>query len=316
MTRLTELLQNALDIRMLDDSRFSEIRRQVFDDGKVSMEEADLIFKIDSEIMDLPQDWDEFFIGALTDFLIRQTLPIGYVDPIHASWLMERLEYDQNLSDETELELLLNILRLARDVPESLETYALSKVRDKIIARVTQDGLTITSGDVETIKRVLYASGGTEGFAISESEARFLFDLDEIAQNSDNDPEWQKLFVGAVANHLMTIGAPKTLDREQARRGDEFLMSNETISWNLRRSFKSWLEQFQSNTSGKIRSQFLDEDKLAKAQTITFEEAGWLIDHINRDGTLSSNEQALLAFIENECPEIHDSLKSLLRYAA
>ena len=183
MTDLNVLLQNVLDIRMLEESRFSEIRRAVFDDGKVSTEEADLIFKIDTEIAHLPEGWNEFFIGALTDFLIRQTLPIGYVDPIHASWLMERIEHDDHISEETELELLLNVLRLARDVPETLEIYALDKVRNKIIGRATQGSLTITSDDVELLRRILYACGGNGGFAISKVEARFLFELSECSSH-------------------------------------------------------------------------------------------------------------------------------------
>ena len=316
MSNLHELLQNALDIRMMDESRFTEIRRQVFDDGKVNTEEANLVFEIDSEIADLPEGWNEFFVGALTDFIIRQTLPVGYVDPIHASWLMERLEHDNRLSEDTELELLLNILRLAREVPESLELYTLEKIRDKIVGRAVEGQLSITDKDVENLKRVLYACGGNGGYSISKAEAQFLFDLDEISQNKENAIGWKKLFVGSIANHLMTIGAPTPLDREKARRNDEFLMSTETISWNLKRSFNAWLEQFQNGDSGTIKSQFLDEERLDKAQTITFAEADWLVDHINRDGTLSDNEQALLAFIEEECPSIHESLRPLLRYAA
>ncbi len=313
MSRLQDQLQSILDENLLDETRFNEVRRQIFDDGNVQTEEADLLFRIDTDITDLPEGWDEFFVGALTDFLIRQTLPVGYIDPIHASWLMERLEQDDRLSEETELELLLNILRLARDVPESLEQYALAKARDRILARTP---LMVTSSDVETLKKILYACGGSDGFSISEGEARFLFDLDEVTQSSANDPEWQRLFVGAIANHLMTIGAPAPLESKTARRGDEFLMSNETISWNLSRSFKSWLEQFRTGSNGSLRSQYLDEDRLAKAQTITFDEAGWLIDQINRDGSRSDNEQALLAFLKDECPNIHESLNSLLRYAA
>ena len=316
MSSVRNILENALTIRMLDETRFVELRRQVFDDGRISYDEADLIFAIDNQIEEKPEGWEEFFVGALTDFLVRQELPVGYVEPIQATWLMERIEADEKISEETELTLLLNILRLAKDVPESLELYTLNKIRNRIVARAVESDFRITDKDVKELKKVLYACGGHGGFSISELEARFLFDLDELSQSADNDPEWQKLFVGAVANHLMTMGAPITASLKDARRSDEYLMSNETISWNLFRSFRAWNSQIEARETGSVRSQFLDEERIERAEAIDAAEAKWLIDHINRDGTISINEQALLAFIERECPEIHQSLHPLLRYAA
>lgn len=316
MSSVRRILENALTIHMLDETKFVELRRQVFDDGRVAYDEADLIFAVDNQIDDKPEGWEEFFVGALTDFLIRQELPVGYVTPIQASWLMERIEADEKLGEETELTLLLNVLRLAKDVPENLELYTLNKIRNKIITRAVEGDFCITSKDIKELKQVLYACGGHGGFSISELEARFLFDLDELSQSADNDPEWQKLFVGAIANHVMTMGTPVTASIEDARRSDEFLMSNETISWNLIRSFQAWTSQIKEMDTGTVRSQFLDEDRMRQAEAIDAAEAKWLIDHINRDGTISVNEQALLAFIERECPEIHQSLHPLLRYAA
>lgn len=121
MGKAFEILKTARRENRLTDDQFLELRRTIFQDSKVCMEEADLIFAVDTNIEELPEGWNEFFVGALTDFLIRQTLPIGYVDPIHSSWLMERIEQDDHLAPATELELLLNILRLAEDVPDSLE---------------------------------------------------------------------------------------------------------------------------------------------------------------------------------------------------
>ncbi len=316
MASVKQLMENALTIRMLDENRFLELRRQVFDDGDISIDEADLIFAIDSQIDNLPEGWNEFFVGSLTDFLIRQTMPVGYVDTVHVSWLMERIEFDERLSHKTELELLLNILRLAKEVPETLELYTLNLIKEKIVARAIESDFQITGEDVKEIKRVLYACGGHGGYAVSETEARFLFDLDEISQSADNDPEWQKLFVGAIANHLMTMGAPVPASYGEARRSDEYLMSNETISWNLMRSFRSWSDQRDAGDTGSISSQFLDGERIAQAEVIDATEAHWLIKQINRDGTISVNEQALLAFIQMECPQIHDSLQPLLRYAA
>lgn len=309
MSDISELLRGALDQNQLDDQRFSEIRRAIFNDGQVSTEEADLIFAVDDQIEVKPDNWNEFFVGALTDFMVRQTPPKGYVEPIQASWLMERIEHDSRLSLETELELILNILRLAKDSPESLERYALDKVKGTIVTRAVNGKLSITEHDVANLRRIFYASGGCGGFSISEAEARFLFDLDEVSKNQNNHESWQKLFVGAVANHLMALKGPKPVDREAYRAANDYLLSSQTFGWNLRKSFQAWRSEEQTSV-------FLDDTAIAQAETITINEAKWLIDHLNRDGQISLNEQALLSFIKAECGNVHEMLQPFLRQVA
>ncbi|NNE57061.1 MAG: hypothetical protein HKN36_03040 [Hellea sp.] len=310
MGKIIDILKSAKDTNRLDDAQFSLLRRAFFADGHVSMEEADMIFVVDTHVETLPEDWNDFFVGAMTDFLIRQTLPVGYVDPIHASWLMERIEQDDRLDPETELELLLNVLRHAEDVPQNLELYTLNKVRQRIVRRATENEMRVTEQDVDELKRILYACAGSGGFSICEYEARFLFDLDEISQNSDNHESWQKLFVGAIANHVMTAGAPNPADREGYKRAQEYLHSSQGIKWgDLKNSFKAWQSESQSSV-------FLNDALMKREEAIDLGEAAWLVEQINRDGVLSDNERALLAFIKAECPNVHESLEPLLRVAA
>lgn len=310
MADFENLMRSALGEKMLDQERFSKLRQQIFNDEHVSITEADLVFSIDTQIQDKPEGWNDFFVNVITDFLIRQTLPVGYVDPIHATWLMERIDRDMNMSEETEQVLLLNVLRLAEDCPENLERYALNKVRDKIVIRATRDGLTITDDDVALMRKVLYASAGHGGFGISKTEAQFLFDLDEISQGQDNDPAWQKLFVGAIANHLLTRGAPIPTDPDEYRAAQEYLLSNRTIRWNIMDSFKAWRAEEEKS------SFLMDHEAMKMAETIDLAEAKWLLDHLNRDGHISENEIALLKFIKNECPNIHEMLEPFMRQVA
>jgi len=319
MASVKDILTSTLADNALDADEFLRLRRQIFQDGHISMEEANMVFKVDTESKELPEGWDDFFVGAITDFLIRQTLPVGYVDPIHATWLIERIEHDDRMSESTEMELILNVIRLAKDVPRNLELYALNKIRDKIISRSAAGDLTVTADDVVLLKRVLYASGGSGGFSICKEEARFLFDLDEICQSADNAPEWQKLFVGAVANHVMTMGAPKMASREDYKRAQEYLHSNQGIKWsisNIKTTFKEWLSNIASNEDNTPTSIFSNDALIREAEAIDAQEAAWLIEHLNRDGTISPNERELLKFFKDECPNIHESLKPLLRQAA
>ena len=312
MASVDDILTQALADKVIDPAEFSQLRRKIFDDGHISLHEADMIFQLDMQAQSLPEGWSDFFVGVITDFLIRQTMPTGYVDSIHSAWLMERIEYDDQINEDTEMELLLNILRLAVDVPRDLEVYALNKVRDKIISRGLNGQLSIQAQDVDLLKRVLYASSGSGGFSICREEAQFLFELDEICQHSDNAPEWQKLFVGATANHLMTMGAPKMLDRETMKEVQERPLKMDWSLSGIKNSFMAWESEYKKEG----QSFLLNETAMQEAEAITAFEAEWLVTHLNRDGVLSPNERALLKFIKEECANVHEILTPLLRHAA
>ena len=54
----------------------------------------------------------------------------------------------------------------------------------------------------------------------------------------------------------------------------------------------------------------------AEAERITADEAAWLVDRIGRDGQLHPNEQALLAFLREEAPNLPAPLQPLLKRVA
>ncbi len=323
MASTRTMLTNILADSRLDKNEFLQLRKKIFQDGHIGIAEADMIFAVDTQISDLPEGWNDFFVSAITDFLIRQTLPIGYVDPIHATWLMERIDADDRMSEQTEEELLLNVLRLAEDSPEALEIYALNKIRAKIVNCSKAGRFSVTEDHVNLIKRILYASGGHSGLGVSRKEAAFLFELDEATAEQDNHGSWQKLFVGAIANHVMTQGAPMPIARADYQRAHEYLHSTQGFKWDKYvkevKKIQWWnpiaLYRICFKDDDVKESMFVDEGAMLRAESVDMIEAKWLIDHLNRDGKISPNEQALLRFIREECPDIHESLNTLIKAA-
>ncbi len=313
-------LRQILDENILGEGDFHDLQRTVYEDGHVTLDEADLIFKINDQVDQRPEGWNAFFVGVITDLLVRQTLPRGYVDASNAAWLMERIDHDGLLKLETELELLMNVLSIAESVPERLEAYALRQVKACVLKSegYLADGRKVEAGviearDVEYLRKVLYACGGNGGFGITQLEAEILFDLDEATQGALNDPAWTDLFVGAIANHLMTVGGPEVPSYEEARRRQNWLESASGLQWNLKKSFASWVGEARSYSPTSI---FMDDEHILDAERIDPVEAAWLIKRLNRDGQLSPNEKALLKFLESESPAIHSSLKPLIDAAA
>ena len=168
----------------MDTDELLEFRRMTGKDFKISANEADILFNI-NDVVETPDGWPEYFINAISDYLLYQNPPQGYITTAKAAWLRARIDHDGVVESETELALLLSLLKQANNVTDD----------------------------------------------ISEGDEMF------------NQPD------------------------------------------------------------------------MAQAEKITSLEASWLIERLNRDGQLDKNEKALLAYLKQECPNIHANLTPLLNAA-
>ena len=65
------------------------LRGQVFRDGVVAPEEAESLFALDASATDSCPEWPVFFIEAITDYIVHQEKPSGYVSAANAEWLID-----------------------------------------------------------------------------------------------------------------------------------------------------------------------------------------------------------------------------------
>ena len=70
----------------------------------------------------------------ITDYLVEQAPPQGYLTAENAQWLIERIGQDGRVDSKTELELLVNVLDKARWAPQSLVRFALEQVKDAVVS--------------------------------------------------------------------------------------------------------------------------------------------------------------------------------------
>jgi hypothetical protein len=319
-TKLTSVIDHIESQGRITDADVLALRQLVYDDSVVSIIEADRIFALNDQITDRPQNWSEFFVEAVTDFLVRQTPPYGYVDESNAMWLTERISHDGVVDGDTEMALMMNVLKYAERVPTRLELFALDQVKMAVVDGLGalardpshQDNV-IDAREVELVRLALYACGGDGGFGISRQEAEVLFDLNDATNGAPNHESWKDLFVGCIANYLMVLPAPEMPDHQEALRRHNWLASDEGISWNILGSMKTWMEDWRDSDAP---SWGMDSAGRKVAEAITSVEASWLIERLNRDGVIHENEQALLDFLQAECPDIHASLTPLLSAAA
>ena len=319
-SKLSELLSLVMVQQTFTDAHVADFRRIFFEDGTISLEEADILFEINN-FKTKTESWNELFTEAIAAFLVYQTMPIGYINQANAAWLMARIGADGVVEARTELELLLKVMKVAKNVTPELEKFALDQVKHAVVEgngvlsrdRKLEPGI-IGEAEVDLLRRVIYACSSEGGISITRMEAEALCDINDACVNADNHESWQKLFVGALANHLMMVAAWEEPDLQEALRSQKWLEA--PVRGVFKPSFSGLIKRGLSIfAQDQTKFSNMDEQAVASAERVTEREASWLIERLNRDGVLNVNELALLRFLEEECPDVHSSLVPLIKAA-
>lgn len=302
-------------LRQKRDARPQDVlamRLAVFDDATVSQTDAEALMALD-ECMSQPcLEWRAFFVEALTDFIVQQEQPRGYVDPAKARWLMTRITRDATVKPN-ELELLVRILETATSVPPELQKFTLKQVRHFVLFGETRN--TVSDHEVEILRRTLFASAGEGSITITRDEAEILFDIANATNDSENAASWADFFAKAVVNLLMAAKGYSAPSREVALRRGRWL-SDQTVD---PISFAGRVLASLSN--GLLANYSLMENRPAPADTggeeiITPAEAEWLSERVKKDGILSEIEKIMLERIRAEASNLHPTLQPLFEWAA
>ncbi|MBC7830946.1 MAG: hypothetical protein H7Y62_02900, partial [Hyphomicrobium sp.] len=278
------------------------------------------------------QAWAEFYVDTLTDYLVNQLEPEGYLTAEEAQRFTSRIAPDGIIARKSELDLLVNVLDKSRWSPVSLSRLALQQVKRAVVdgegpLRDNHPGHagTIRECEVELVRRILYAFGGEGSVAITRPEAEVLFDINDNIRDPQSNAAWTDLFVKAVTNVVMAASGQGVPTREEALRRDAWLMEA--------RGELSPLALLAAMVSSSIdavgaayQEQSAEERALARLEQqrieiITNEEiplakAAWLCERIGRDGRLTPNEAALVAYLNKESRRIHPDLQAAVERLA
>lgn len=308
-----------------------KLRRDFYPDGRISPAEAEALFTINRACPEQDVEWSDFFCEVLTDFVVHQALPQGYVTAENADWLIDRISEDGIVQTMTELETLVRIIDAARWAPEKLVRFALEQVKHAVVegtgplrAGTHLEPGRISEGETALVRRILYAMGGQGNIGITRAEAEALFDINDATAGGSDDPAWSDLFVKAIANYLMSTSGYSVPSREDALHQEQWLeeqgelspgsfLSN-MASGGFSRIFSVYKEQsWEEKALERIEQQRI---AMITSESVTEPEATWLVERLNRDGRLHDNEKALVAFLKETSPSLHESLQPLLDRAA
>jgi hypothetical protein len=310
----------------IKDADVLKLRRGYYDDGRISPDEAEMLFALNDACPVQDPAWADCFVEGITDYLVEQAEPKGYLTAENAAWLIERIAKDGRVESKTELDLLINVLDKARWAPQSLARFALEQVKIAVLegtgplraGRQLEPGL-VSEADVELLRRILYSVGSDGNLAISQPEAEVLFEIDAATADADNHPSWSDLFVKAIGSCVMVASnyvppARETVLARDAwldRRGD---LSLDNLLSGMASGFTGLFGGYRKQSDEERAISRLTQQKveIITHEAITAAEAAWLAQRIGRDGRLTPNERALLAFLKAESPSIDPSLQKLV----
>ena len=76
------------------------LRRAVYNDGVAEPGEVERLFAIDEGASDFDPSWPVLFVEAVTDYLVGQVEPLGYISEENADWLIDRIASDGVVKSE------------------------------------------------------------------------------------------------------------------------------------------------------------------------------------------------------------------------
>jgi len=327
---LAELCDGILARGVVGADDVLALRRAVFGEITVTPDEVEALFRIDEGTEKRVPEWRAFFLEAMTDWLVRQQEPSGYITPEQADWLIARIEADGRVRNGTELELVVRALELADEAPAALSAFGLSLVTRAV---VENDGI-ISADEVQRMRRLVFALAGPGRMMVTREEASALFDLNDATRGRDNDPSWTDFFMRAVANAITAAAGWIPPGREEAMRRQRWLADpRDGIGAAMERQYgkmptsplgqklyllkhlPGWLHRGLSESAAEdVFAERLEANTAAAATAapVDREEARWLVDRIGRDGEFDDNERALIDFLREIAPSTDPALRPLI----
>ncbi len=96
------------------DCDVAALRREVFTEGAVSREEADVLFALERAPGAKCAEWTPFFIETITDHVVWQARPTGIVNAAQGEWLLEQADATRTINA---FATLVHVLAEAHRVP-------------------------------------------------------------------------------------------------------------------------------------------------------------------------------------------------------
>ncbi len=301
----------------IKESDIEALRAVISGQAALDQSSMDDLFRIHALCHLKPVAWSDLFIDAVTEFLVNEAQPIGYLTADQVRYLMERLERNGRLETRTEFDLILNIIATARWAPESLAATALNAVLAAIelgkgVARGNYESMpaTLSSRDVALIRAILMDFGGDERRPLTRTELEVLIHIDECIGQGLRSTDWIELYVKAVANAILAASGYAVPVRSIALSncvGDaQNASEGQGLSQEIDRTIATYVLQTAEERSiqrlEKQRIEIVTGDRVREADGI------WIWERLEHQFAKNSHLSKLLAHLKSRGLELHPAL--------
>lgn len=321
-TQFKNLADQAAALGSVSAADVLSLRREGWGDGIITREEAEALFAVNNALSERNEEWSDFFVEAISEYVLNGTEPRRQCDVKEASWLIAQVDHDGVLESMVELETLVHIIDRAENTPEQLKHYVLQQIEREVL---TGTGPTRCGGELSAthvsaaecriLRRVIFAGGGDGPAAVSRFEAEMLFRLKDKTLAEENAPDWDELFLDGVSNYLKGFALGNAqLSHGRKLELEQFIGDNEA---NVARFMGAVVREAPRTAGnfanamgvvfGKRRGGAISEraaaEVVARAEAgaeVTDAEQEWLNQMIEADGEVDDLERRLIARIIEE----------------
>ena len=304
MARITQLGE-------ISEAEARRIVNEVYTDGVVNREEAEALFRVNDQLADRDPLWVERFIEAVKDFLLTREAPEGWVSDEEADWLISIIGRDGHVETESEIDLMLDLLRYAEGAPDALSRFCLEAVSHRIIENGVAD-----EAMAERMRRILYAPAGEAGLYVSRHEASVLFRTNDAIAEAPNAKSWNNLFAKAILNHLISAAHPDPVTEAEALSREAWLSDTKVsvggFFSKMANAFTSgsWFDKISEDPEAAARARYMAKEAAAKAgKAVTDDEENWFLRRLGWDKSVSPAERTLIELLKSEAPGFATGLK-------
>lgn len=305
----------------------AQIKERFAEAGQISREDAEGLFAIHSQCPVKDTGWSDWFIAAVSDYIVHSAEPEGYVTQDNANWLIGQITRNGRVETRTELDLLIDVLENARWAPGKLIALGLMQVRQAVAEGdgPLRPGQPLVVGqlfdeEIEIVRRMIYAFGGDGSLALTRDEAEVLFDINDALDGRRINTAWTELFVKAVANVMLAASGYRVPTREEALRSEAWVdergemkpvdVVKAIVKTGLDGVFEAYskqnsVEQALSRLETEFRSIITGEEPRS-------EDADWLTARFGGEHELSLNELALVDYLAGVQVAVEPTLQEAL----
>jgi len=117
-------VDRVMEKRVISGDDVKALQREIFADGIVRREEADVLIALDRAVTKADPTWADFLVRVVVDFAVWGARPTGTIDQDGARWLTQSLSCGAGPT-ETAARIAFEIVKEAQQVDEILLAYAM-----------------------------------------------------------------------------------------------------------------------------------------------------------------------------------------------